>query len=109
MSEEIIEDFVEVVPNSVAEVVPVPEVQVEEKRYSYQPTDGDGRPIGGLQVIKYKTPEELAEKLAEQNSLLLRKLREETRKTRLGIVENDPIPEDAPRIEKLVEFKKRVL
>lgn len=84
------------------------EVQ-EEKRYNYQPVDEDGRPIGAPQVIKYHTEEELRDKLVEQNTLLLRKLREQTRKGRLGIVEEDEIAAEVPRYVGPIEFNPRTL
>lgn len=92
-------------------VVPVEEVPPApvEQRYEYQPTDEQGRPIGGRQVIKYFTSDELANKLAEQNTLLVRKLREETRKNRLGIMEPEMIAEDAPRFSETVTFKPKNL
>lgn len=94
------------VSEPVLEVVePAPPVQ-PELHYTYQPTDGEGRNMGGPQVIKYKTQEELVTKLQEQNVLILRKLREETRKNRLGIVEPEQIEETAPRFASPVEFKK---
>ena len=37
-----------------------------EQRYEYQPVDETGRPIGGKQVIKYTTNEELVTKLQIQ-------------------------------------------
>lgn len=83
--------------------------QPVELRYEYQPTDEMGRPIGAKQVIKYTTPEELAQKFAEQNTLLIRKLREQTRKVRLGIVEEEPVAEDAQRFNGPVEFNPREL
>jgi len=90
-------------------VVEVPPAPVE-LRYEYQPTDEQGRPIGGLQVIKYTTPEELAAKLAEQNTLLVRKLRAETRKNRLGISDQETIEEDAPRFdESRLTFQSKAL
>ncbi len=85
------------------------ETVLEEKIYEYQPTDESGRAIGGKQVIKYTTNEELADKLREQNVLLIRKLREQTRKVRLGIVETEDIPEDAQRYDGPVEFNPRDL
>jgi hypothetical protein len=95
---------------TVIEQVPVIETPVlEEKIYSFQPTDENGRAIGGKQVIKYHTHEELADKLQEQNTLLIRKLRSETRKNRLGIVENENISEDAERYAGPIEFKPRDL
>ena len=83
--------------------------QPVEKKYIYQPTDENNRPIGGKQVIKYFTHEELAQKLQEQNVLLIRKLRKETRNNRLGILENETIPDDAQRFAGTVEFAPRVL
>jgi hypothetical protein len=80
-----------------------------EQIYKYQPVDESGRPIGGAQVIKYNSPDELTEKLVEQNQLLIRKLRTETRKVRLGIVDNEEISDDAERIVTPVEFSPRVL
>jgi hypothetical protein len=87
---------------------PAPPVEVE-KRYEYQPTDEQGRPIGGKQVIVYKTEQELAEKLRDQNVKLIQKLREVTRKQRLGIEDKEAIPDDAERFESIVEFKPRQL
>jgi hypothetical protein len=83
--------------------------QLEEKIYTYQPTDEEGRPIGGKQVIKYTTHEELAEKLREQNILLIRKLRQETKKVRLGIVETEEISEEVPRFQGPTRFTPRDL
>ena len=80
-------------------------VVLEEKRYEYQPTDEDGRPIGAKQVIKYTTTEELTFKLQEQNTLLIRKLRSETKKNRLGIQDAEVIDEAAPRLRNPIEFK----
>lgn len=80
-----------------------------ELRYEYQPTDELGRPLGAKQVIKYANHEELATKLTEQNTLLIRKLREETRKNRLGVLDNDTIPDDAPRYEEPFNFQPRTL
>lgn len=88
---------------------PVAVASLQEKLFEYQPTDDDGRPLGGRQVIKYTDPAELPFKLAEQNTLLLRKLRQETRKNRLGISEQDAISEDAPRYKQPISFKPREL
>ncbi len=85
------------------------ETVLEVKEYRYQPTDDSGRSIGGEQVIKYTTNEELADRLKEQNVLLIRKLREQTRKVRLGIVETEDIPDDAQRYDGPVEFNPRDL
>lgn len=95
----------------VVETQPVVEVPIElpELRYEYQPKDDQGRPVGGKQVIKYRTAEELGEKMAEQNTLLILKLRSETRKNRLGIIEDEAISESAPRFEAPVSFKPKAL
>lgn len=90
-------------------VDPAPVPEVPELRYEYQPTDEVGRPLGGKQVLKYRTPQELTEKLVEQNVLLTRKLREETRKNRLGIQEDEQIPDEAPRFSSVPDFSPRVL
>jgi hypothetical protein len=80
-----------------------------EQTLIYQPTDSEGRPIGGKQVIKYTTQEELVSKLQEQNVLLIRKLREQTKKVRLGIEEKEELPDDAVRFSGPVEFAPREL
>ena len=85
-----------------SETLEIQEPEVRE--YKYQPTDEEGRPIGGAQVIKYTTNEELAEKLREQNVLLIRKLRQETKKNRLGIVESEEISDDTVRFKGFTEF-----
>jgi hypothetical protein len=79
-----------------------------EQKFEYQPTDENGLPIGGKQVIKYIDPAELPYLLAEQNTLLVRKLREQTRKARLGIDEGAP-REDAPRFLQINEFNAKPL
>jgi hypothetical protein len=83
-----------VAPVAEEPVVPVAPVVTPELRYEYQPTDEQGRPLGGKQVIVYKTPDELAQKLSEQNSQLVRKLREVTRKQKLGITDDAELPAD---------------
>lgn len=84
---------------------------IEEKSYVYQPTDEDGRPIGGKQVIKYTSQDELVDKLRTQNTLLIRKLRTETKKSRLGIgtIEEDQISDTAQRFSGPIEFNPRDL
>jgi hypothetical protein len=90
-------------------VVEIPTVVVEEKVYRYQPVDENNRPIGGEQVVKYTTQDELIGRLQEQNVLLIRKLREQTKKVRLGIVEKEEVPEGAQRFAGPVEFTPRDL
>ena len=80
-----------------------------EQTYIYQPTDQDNRPIGGKQVIKYTTQDELVGKLQEQNVLLIRKLREQTKKVRLGIDEREELGDDLEHFSGPVEFKPREL
>ena len=87
----------------------VQDTPVEEKRYTYQPQDESGRPIGGPQVIKYHTQDELTAGLVEQNTLLLRKLRQKTRNERLGIVETENIGTEVPRYVGPVDFSPRSL
>jgi hypothetical protein len=114
MSEEavIVQDTGEVTP--VVEVVEPIEVLIPQTpeqpdlRYEYQPTDEHGRSIGGRQVLIYKTPDDLAEKLRDQNVQLLRKLRQVTRNNRLGIDESQ-IPEDAERVNRLPQVEKKPL
>lgn len=101
-----LETVIEPVEPVEAPPVVVPPV---EQSYIYQPTDETGRPLGGKQVIKYTNPDELAEKLRDQNVLLIRKLREETRKNRLGITDETEAPSEAQRIEDPVIFQKRNL
>lgn len=100
---------VEAVEPVEAPVVETPVAPVPEFRHEYQPTDELGRPLGGRQVIVYKTPEELATKLTEQNVLLVRKLREVTKKQRLGITDNTEAPADVERFERPVDFKEKTL
>ena len=109
MTEIVIEDNVPVPTTTIVEPIE-PVVHVEpEKEYRFQPKDEQGRKLGGEQVIKYKTNEELADKLAEQNTFLVRKLREQTRKNRLGISDTENIPEGATKFELPLEFKARQL
>jgi hypothetical protein len=78
----------------VAPIAPVALAVLPELIYEYQPMDEHNRPMGGKQVIKYQTPDELAQKLSEQNTLLIRKLRQVTRENYRGAPSN-AIPEDA--------------
>jgi hypothetical protein len=89
----------------VEDVAPVVPIELPELRYSYQPTDESGTPLGAKQVIKYRTPDELADRLAEQNTLLVRKLRSETRKNRLGILDGEEIPTGSPKFVEPISFK----
>lgn len=59
-------------------------VEQPEMIFEYQPLDEFNRPMGGKQVIKYRTQGELNQKLVEQNNLILRQLRKVSRENRLG-------------------------
>lgn len=107
-STEVLETPAEVLDTTVEPIAEVPVLPVE-LRYEYQPTDEQGRHLGGKQVVIYTTLDELASKLAEQNTLLLRKLRAETRKNRLGISDEETFGEDAPRFANPVSFKQKEL
>lgn len=112
MEETLIEQPVVEQPVVVEELVveTISEPVLEEKSYSYQPTDENNRPIGGKQVLKYTTQDELIGKLREQSINQIRQLRKVTRNARLGIQdEDDVVPADAPRIEEEFEFNPRTL
>ena len=96
--------ILEAAPEVAPEVVPAPEL-----RYEYQPTDEQGRPMGGKQVILYKTQDELTTKLVEQNTKILRQLRKVSRDARLGIGPNETIPDTAQRFDNITEFKQKDL
>lgn len=108
MNEETITTPTEEVVETITAPEPAP-VQEEEKSHIYQPTDEVGRPIGGRQVLKYRTHDELIAKIQEQNVLLIRKLREQTRNSRLGVSYQEDIPAEAPRLKDPLEFKQRHL
>ena len=106
-----IDPIAEVVAPIIEVVAPITilvPVEVPEKRYTYQPTDDLGRPMGGAQVIKYKNDDELATKLVEQNVLLQRKLREVTRKQQLGITDEIQPSADV-EFQDIMELKPREL
>lgn len=101
------EEIVSTDPVTVVEDAPV--ALLPEQRYEYQPTDADGRPIGGKQVIKYTSQDELLFKLQQQNVELIRKLREETKNNRLGISTPETIDDSAPRFKTPTKFEPQVL
>jgi hypothetical protein len=90
-----------------AEPAPEPAPELPELRYEYQPKDTLGRPLGGKQVIKYHTPDELADKLRDQNIELVRKLREISSKHSDDI--DVQLPNDAQRFTSMAEFAPREL
>lgn len=71
-------------PVVVAPIVPVPPAPLPELRYEYQPTDENGKKLGGVQVLTYRTNEELIAKFEKNNVLLQRKLREVTKANVIG-------------------------
>lgn len=87
----------------------IDKVELPELRYEYQPTDDQGMNMGGPQVIKYKTTDELIAKLQENNVRLQRKLREANRKNKTGQLDPEEIPESARRFDEPVEFKPTTL
>lgn len=91
---------VAVVPAAVAPVLP-------ELRHTWQPTDENDKPIGGLQVILYRTEQEKFEKMQEKSVLLLRQLRKERLEKALGTSEEHV--DDAEKFQNVVEFKPRDL
>lgn len=78
-----------------------------ELTYEYQPMDEFNRPMGGKQVIKYRTAEELTTKLVQQNNSILRQLRKVTRENRLATPTVQPT--EAQKFTGLVEFKEKTL
>jgi len=99
---------VEVPVAEVPVVEPVVEVPVVvEKRFEYQPADENGRPLGGKQVIVYTDVDDLQKKFAAKEEQLVRRLRELTRKQKLGITD-DELPADA-EIAVFAEPKPRTL
>ena len=61
----------------VAPVVPPPApVELPEKIHEYQPKDKAGRAIGGIQRFKYRTQDELIEKLTKAHEAASAKIRE---------------------------------
>jgi hypothetical protein len=86
---------------------PAPVDEVPEKRYEWQPTDENDRPLGGRQVILYRTEQEKFDKVIAANNLLIRQLRKVNREKALGSSED--VPTDAERFQNVTEFKPREL
>lgn len=96
----------------VAPVAPVPAVAVvpaapvlPEKRYEYFLNDENGRPMGGKQVIVYRTDDEFRDKLIKNQENAVRRLRQVTREKEMGTTEVD----DAEKFENVVNFSPREL
>ena len=84
---------------------PVAPVVLPEQRYEYQLCDDDGRPMGGKQVIVYRTPEEFREKLIKNQEQAVRQLRKVSREKAFGSEPKD----DAEKFQNIAEFKSRDL
>ena len=100
-----------VVETPVAPVLPpVPPPVVPEQRYEWQPTDANGKSMGGKQVITYKNQEELIQKFTEQNNLILRQMRKLSNDVKLGLTPDVEVPETAKRLPKNFDgFKPKTL
>jgi hypothetical protein len=94
------------VPVPIAPIVPV--VPEAELTFEYQPLDEFNRPMGGKQVLKYRTQEELNQKLVDQNTSILRQLRKVSREARLN-APTAGLPTEAERFTGVVEFKEKIL
>lgn len=82
----------------VQDPVATPPELPKEFVFTYQPKDENGNPLGGVQVIKAANPEEALQKMAEQNSELVKLNRKLNKDLRLGNIIPDNIPETAPRV-----------
>ena len=86
-----------------AAVVPAPVVEtpaeLPEKAYEYVITDDNGKQIGGKQVFKYRTQDELIEKLRDSN-VHVRRMAQKLREDKL--MNGTDVPEDATAAEPLV-------
>jgi hypothetical protein len=91
----------------VAPVAPVVPAELPELRYEWQPTDDMDKPIGGVQVILYRTDAEKFQKMQEKTVLLLRQLRKERVNKALGTPEERI--DNAEQFQNVTEFKPRSL
>ena len=88
-------------PAAVVPPAPVVETPAElpEKTYEYVITDDNGKQIGGKQVFKYRTQDELIEKLRDSN-VHVRRMAQKLREDKL--MNGTDVPEDATAAEPLV-------
>jgi hypothetical protein len=92
------------------QVVEAPAVEKPvEKIYEYQATDEQGRPLGGKQVIKYKTEQELIDKLAQNHTEAIRLNRKLKQDHVLGNKPEFELDDSTLERDDLVEFKAREL
>jgi hypothetical protein len=97
-------------PTGVTPALPAPPpapAELPEKRYEYFLKDDNGKPMGGKQVIVYRTEEEFREKLIKNQENAVRQLRKVTREKELG--PEQPEVDDAEKFQNVVEFKPRAL
>lgn len=95
-------------PETVVETAVVEPVAPVLKRYEYQTHDEQGRPLGGKQVIEYTDEADLQKKWAAKEELLVRRLREVTRKQKLGI-DDSPTPADVQFLNTAVDLQEKTL
>jgi hypothetical protein len=91
---------------AVVPLVPAAPIVLSEQRYEYQLCDEDGRPMGGKQVIVYRTPEEFREKLIKNQEQAVRQLRKVSREKAFG---SEEPKDDAEKFQNIAEFKPRDL
>jgi hypothetical protein len=94
-------------PAGPAPAAPAAPAELPEKRYEYFLKDDKGRPMGGKQVIVYRTEEEFREKLIKNQENAVRQLRKVTREKELG--PEQPEQDEAEKFQNVVEFKPRAL
>lgn len=74
--------------------------------YEYQPKDEHGRALGGKQVVKGKTQQELLDNMAKQNTELIKLNRTlKWEKTRSAAITDADIPAGAERIDDDIDSK----
>jgi hypothetical protein len=88
-------------------VEPPAPVALPEKRYEYYLKDDSGRPMGGKQVIVYRTDEEFRDQLIKNQENAVRQLRKVTREKELGVDSSEP--DGAEQFQNVVEFRPRDL
>lgn len=95
MSETVLEPQTEVIEQIEQPVVETP----KEFVYEYQPTDDVGRSLGAKQVFKGTNAQEVLDKVAKAHQEAIKLNRELKKNIRLGNIEQDTIPSEAPRYD----------
>jgi hypothetical protein len=85
------------------------EAPAAEQVYEYQATDEQGRPLGGKQVIKYKTQQELVDKLAQNHTEAMRLNRKLKQDQVLGTKPEFELDDASLERDDFVELKPREL